>query len=37
LQYQQYDVLPLLQTGANAVGVALGSGWYRGSLGLARQ
>jgi alpha-L-rhamnosidase len=32
LQYQQYDVLPLLQTGANAVGVALGSGWYRGSL-----
>jgi alpha-L-rhamnosidase len=32
LQYQIYDVLPLLQAGNNAIGVALGSGWYRGSL-----
>lgn len=33
LQYQAYDVTNLLQPGANAVGVALGSGWYRGNLG----
>ncbi|HEX8356729.1 MAG TPA: alpha-L-rhamnosidase N-terminal domain-containing protein, partial [Segetibacter sp.] len=29
LQYQMYDVTPLLQSGDNAVGVTLGSGWYR--------
>ncbi|MFN7119278.1 MAG: family 78 glycoside hydrolase catalytic domain [Saprospiraceae bacterium] len=33
LQYQTYDVTDLLKTGANAVGVMLGSGWYRGILG----
>jgi alpha-L-rhamnosidase len=32
LQYQTYDVTPLLKPGANAVGVFLGSGWYRGDL-----
>ncbi|HEX3006879.1 MAG TPA: family 78 glycoside hydrolase catalytic domain [Bacteroidales bacterium] len=32
LQYQVYDVTPLLAQGANAVGVTLGSGWYRGYL-----
>ena len=32
LQYQTYDVTALLQNGANAVGVMLGSGWYRGTL-----
>jgi alpha-L-rhamnosidase len=32
LQYQTYDVAPLLKPGANAVGVYLGSGWYRGDL-----
>lgn len=32
LQYQVYDVTALLQTGKNAVGAALGSGWYRGYL-----
>lgn len=32
LQYQVYDVTSLLQSGANAVGVALGSGWYRSPL-----
>jgi alpha-L-rhamnosidase len=32
LQYQAYDVTPLLKPGANAVGVFLGSGWYRGDL-----
>ena len=33
LQYQTYDVTPLLKTGANAVGAMLGDGWYRGDLG----
>ncbi len=32
LQYQVYDVTPLLQQGANAVGAMLGDGWYRGSI-----
>ncbi|CAN5140337.1 alpha-L-rhamnosidase [soil metagenome] len=30
VQYQQYDVASLLNQGNNAVGVMLGSGWYRG-------
>lgn len=33
LQYDTYDVTPLLTSGANAVGVTLGDGWYRGHLG----
>lgn len=33
LQYQVYDVTPLLKPGANAIGVMLGSGWYRGIIG----
>jgi alpha-L-rhamnosidase len=32
LQYQTYDVTPLLKQGKNAVGVTLGNGWYRGPL-----
>ena len=32
LQYQTYDVTALLKQGPNAVGVALGNGWYRGNL-----
>lgn len=32
LQYQVYDVTPLLQEGKNAIGVMLGNGWYRGYL-----
>ena len=32
LQYQVYNVIDLLQPGKNAVGVVLGSGWYRGNL-----
>jgi alpha-L-rhamnosidase len=32
LQYQTYDVTSLLKAGANAVGVQLGNGWYRGNL-----
>jgi alpha-L-rhamnosidase len=35
LQYQAYDVTNLLQQGDNAVGVMLGSGWYRGNLAWA--
>lgn len=32
LQYQTYDVTTLLKQGANAAGVVLGDGWYRGNL-----
>ena len=32
LEYQTYDVTDLLKRGANAVGVTLGDGWYRGRL-----
>jgi alpha-L-rhamnosidase len=35
LQYQAYDVTPLIKQGENAVGVTLGSGWYRGYLAWA--
>jgi len=30
LQYQTYDVTDLVKRGANAVGVTLGDGWWRG-------
>lgn len=33
LQYQTYDVTPLLKRGANALGALLGDGWYKGNLG----
>jgi alpha-L-rhamnosidase len=33
LQYQTYDVTPLLKKGQNVVGAVLGSGWYRGEIG----
>jgi alpha-L-rhamnosidase len=32
LQYQVYDVTNLLSQGNNAIGVAVGNGWYRGYL-----
>ena len=32
LQYQVYDVKPLLVRGSNATGAMLGDGWYRGHL-----
>jgi alpha-L-rhamnosidase len=32
LQYQVYDVTPLLVAGPNAIGVSVGNGWYRGFL-----
>jgi alpha-L-rhamnosidase len=35
LQYQVYDITPLLMQGENAVGVILGDGWYRGQISLA--
>lgn len=31
LQYQTYDVTGMLNTGANAIGVYLGDGWYKGN------
>lgn len=33
LQYQTYDVTNLLNSSANAIGVTVGSGWYRTALG----
>jgi len=36
IQYQVYDVTGLLKIGANAVGVTLGSGWWRGNIGFAK-
>ena len=35
LQYQAYDVTDLLKDGANAIGITLGNGWYRGIIGFA--
>ena len=35
LQYQAYDVTSLLKNGPNAIGVTLGSGWWRGNIGFA--
>lgn len=32
LQYQVYDVTDMVRQGTNAIGVTLGSGWYRGNL-----
>jgi alpha-L-rhamnosidase len=37
LQYQTYDVTPLLKAGPNAVGATLGNGWYRGNLAWANK
>lgn len=37
LQYQLYDVTSLLTSGTNAIGVALGNGWYRGFIGFSGQ
>jgi len=33
VQYQVYDVTSLIKKGGNAIGVTLGSGWYRGVIG----
>jgi alpha-L-rhamnosidase len=37
LQYQTYDVTPLVRPGANVLGAMLGDGWYRGQLGFFGQ
>jgi len=37
LQYQTYDVTSLIKSGANAIGVTLGNGWYRGYIGFSGQ
>jgi alpha-L-rhamnosidase len=34
IQYQSYDVTDRLAPGANAIGVVLGEGWYRGNVGM---
>lgn len=33
IQYQVYDVTTSLKNGANAIGVTLGDGWYKGRIG----
>jgi len=35
LQYQTYDVTPLLKRGDNVAGAILGDGWYRGNIGFS--
>lgn len=37
LQYQVYDVTPLIKTGNNALGITLGNGWYRGNIGFSKR
>ena len=32
IQYQTYDVTPLIRPGANAIGAILGEGWYAGPM-----
>ncbi len=34
IQHQTYDVTKLVKRGPNAIGAALGDGWYRGKVGL---
>ena len=33
LQYQVYDLTAQMKNGSNAIGITLGSGWYRGIIG----
>ncbi len=33
VQYQTYDITPLLRPGRNAAGAVLGDGWFRGRMG----
>ncbi len=35
IQYQVFDVTPMLRKGDNAVGVLLGDGWYAGRIGIS--
>ena len=34
VQYQTYDVTPMLASGRNAIGATLGDGWYAGRIGI---
>jgi alpha-L-rhamnosidase len=36
IQYQGYDVTPLVRAGGNAIGATVADGWYAGKLGLFR-
>ena len=36
IQYQTFDVTPLLHEGANTVAILLADGWYRGQTGMPR-
>jgi alpha-L-rhamnosidase len=35
VQYQAYDVAPLMEAGPNALGAMVGAGWYAGRIGMA--
>ena len=35
VQYQAYDVTPLMKAGLNALGAMVGAGWYAGRIGMA--
>ena len=37
VQYQQYNITTQVRQGENAIGVMLGSGWYRGYIGFSGQ
>ncbi|MES2827957.1 MAG: glycoside hydrolase family 78 protein [Bacteroidota bacterium] len=37
IQYQVYDVTTALKKGANAIGVTMGDGWYKGNIGFGGQ
>lgn len=36
IQYQTYDITPLLRPGPNAIGALLGNGWWGGGQGIGR-
>ncbi|GGI29111.1 family 78 glycoside hydrolase catalytic domain [Pedobacter mendelii] len=37
LQYQVYDITGSIKNGANAIGISLGDGWYKGRIGFDNQ
>ena len=37
VQYQVYDITPLLRPGRNAVGAVVGDGWYAGNIGMGKK
>ncbi|MCL2571395.1 MAG: glycoside hydrolase family 78 protein [Defluviitaleaceae bacterium] len=36
LQYQTYDITPMIRSGDNSIAVDMGNGWYKGRYGLHR-